>query len=121
MRDPIRSVLCSHALLNTFFDRFMATTIHFDSEYDQSPAADKYCKASRQLRPCIQDGCVGLTSAALVAPAASYVALRELSQLVQCKCHSVRGLMLCTLSPCLQVAHCLLSQLPTRFPHLSSL
>ena len=63
--------------LDSYFDHFMAATLHFESDYARSHAAAQYRKALLQLRLRIQDGGVGLTSAVLTAPAASYVALRE--------------------------------------------
>jgi hypothetical protein len=63
--------------LDTFFDRFMEVTVSSEPAYAQSPAAAQYRKILQQLQLRIQDGSIGLTSAALVAPAASYVALRE--------------------------------------------
>jgi hypothetical protein len=47
----------------------------------QRPSTAKgaqYSKALRQLRLCIQDGGIGLTNTALVAPEASSVALRKI-------------------------------------------
>jgi hypothetical protein len=63
--------------LDTSFDSFMTATIHFESAYAQSPAAVQYSKALKQLRLRIQDGGIGFTSAAPIAPAVSYVALHE--------------------------------------------
>jgi hypothetical protein len=74
---PLDLFLALIPSLDTSFDSFMAVTIHFEPAYAQSPAAVQYRKALQQLRLCIQDGGIRLTSAALVAPAASYVALRE--------------------------------------------
>jgi hypothetical protein len=74
---PLDLSLALMPSLDTSFDSFMAATIHFEPAYAQSSAAVQYSKALQQLRLRFQDGGVGLTSAALVAPAASYVALRE--------------------------------------------
>jgi hypothetical protein len=71
---PLDLSLALMPSLDTSFDSFMAATIHFEPAYAQSPAAVQYSKALQQLRLRIQDGGIGLTSAALVAP--SYVTLR---------------------------------------------
>jgi hypothetical protein len=74
---PLDLSLALMPSLDTSFDSFIAVTINFEPASAQSPAAVQYSKEFLQLRLCIQDGGIGLMSAALVAPAASSVALCE--------------------------------------------
>ena len=59
------------------FDAFMASTLSFQRNYRQGEHKDTYAAALRQLRLGIKHGGFGLTSQALIAPAALYVALRH--------------------------------------------
>jgi hypothetical protein len=59
------------------FDHFMADLLSFESGYAVSNNATHYANALQQCRLGIKQGGLGLTKAALVAPAANYVALRD--------------------------------------------
>jgi len=63
--------------LDSVFESFLAASLSFEDNYDQGPNAPAYKQALRQCRFGIKQGGLGFTSAALVAPAALYVALRD--------------------------------------------
>ena len=63
--------------LDAAFDAFMASTLCFERNYRQGEHKDTYAAALRQLRLGIKQGGFGLTSQALIAPAALYVALQH--------------------------------------------
>jgi hypothetical protein len=62
---------------DNMFDNFMAHTLAFETAYTQAPHAQAYLSALCQCRLGIKQGGMGLTSAAMIAPAALHVALRE--------------------------------------------
>ena len=66
-------------ILDAAFDAFMANTLSFEQNYHQGQHKDTYKAALRQLRLGIKQGGFGLTSQALIAPAALYVALTNFS------------------------------------------
>ena len=66
--------------LDTHFEDFMASTLHFEENYAHSQHSIAYKRALCQIRHGIKCGGFGLTSSLLVAPAASYVALRDFNQ-----------------------------------------
>jgi hypothetical protein len=59
------------------FDNFMAHTLAFENDYNHCSHSLAYLSALRQCRLGIKQGGIGLTSAAMIAPAALHVALRE--------------------------------------------
>ena len=62
---------------DTMFDSFMAHTLAFEDAYANSIHSSVYNQALQQCRLGIKQGGMGLTSAAMIAPAALHVALRE--------------------------------------------
>ena len=66
--------------LDTHFEDFMASTLHFEENYTHSQHSIAYKRDLCQIRHGIKCGGFGLTSSLLVAPAASYVALRDFNQ-----------------------------------------
>ena len=77
---PIQHSLPLMSLFDSQFDRFMATTLSFEPQYQTCLHSDSYKRALKQLRLGIKQGGCGLTSGHLTAPAGSYVALREFRQ-----------------------------------------
>jgi hypothetical protein len=63
--------------LDRNFDFFLADTLSFEASYETSIHAAAYQRAIQQSRYSIKQGGLGLTSSALVSPAALYVSLRE--------------------------------------------
>ena len=64
-------------VMDETFDHFMADLLSFESGYATSQLAHHYANALQQCRLGIKQGGLGLTQAALIAPAANYVALRD--------------------------------------------
>ena len=63
---------------DSMFDSFMAQSLAFEENYATGPYSLAYTQALQQCRLGIKQGGMGLTSAAMVAPAALHVALREI-------------------------------------------
>ena len=61
--------------LDNSFDSFMAATLDFPQDYQADAAASHYSRALQQIRLGIKQGGCGLTSAALIIPAALYSAI----------------------------------------------
>ena len=66
--------------LDTHFEDFMASTLNFEENYAHCEHSAAYMRALCQLRHGIKCGGFGLTSSLLIAPAASYVALRDFNK-----------------------------------------
>ena len=61
-------------VIDEIFDHFMADLISFESGYATTQMAHHYANALQQCRLGIKQGDLGSTQAALIAPAANYVA-----------------------------------------------
>jgi hypothetical protein len=78
----LRATDLNHAVpqmrkLDTLVDRFMAHTLCFEANHEATQYGDVYAQAIKQVRLGIKQGGIGLASNELIAPAASYVALRD--------------------------------------------
>jgi hypothetical protein len=61
--------------LDDSFDNFMAATLDFPHDYSSNASERQYANALQQIRLGIKQGGYGLTSAALIVPAALYTAI----------------------------------------------
>ena len=73
--------------LDDSFDSFMAATLDFPEEFTADAAADHYSRALQQIRLGIKQGGCGLTSAALIVPAALFSAVCAFTRWLHMETH----------------------------------